>query len=163
MNSPAVVLRPGQAWDAPLLRELTWRLTVTNPAYREQALARPEAIEGPDRALAEDGVIVATVDGRVVGYVAVVTDGRGEAEVDGLFVDPEFQRRGVGRRLLDAGAGVARGRGASRLTVVSAPDVVEVYENFGFRSLGPTATLFGPAVMMRMPLSPPAGADSRRS
>jgi GNAT superfamily N-acetyltransferase len=148
------MLRPGRPDDAAVLRDLTWRLTIAHPAYGDQARARPQAVEAPTQALSDGGVIVAEVEGRAVGYVTVVQGEEDAAEVDGLFVDADFQRGGIGRRLLEAAADTARRRGASGLRVVSAPDAVAVYEAFGFGDPEATQTLFGPAVILRMALPP---------
>lgn len=154
MKDPAVTLRRGRPEDAPVLWDLTWRLAIAHQTHGDQVRARPEAVEAPTQALSAGAVIVAEVEGRAVGYVAVISEDQGEAEVDGLFVDARFQRRGVGRRLLQAAADLSRQRGASRLQVVSAPDAVAFYEAFGFGNPETTQTPFGPAVFLRMALPP---------
>ncbi len=159
--APAVNLRPGRVGDLPALRELTWRLTLANPAYAPQALARPEAVQGPDQALAEGGVVVAEMSGRPVGYVAILKLAAIEAEVDGLFVDAGSQGTGFGRRLLKAAEMLARDAGVRTLSVVSAPDAVVVYEACGFRPVGPAETPFGPATMLRLDLSADLTGDIR--
>ena len=55
--------------------------------------------------------------------------------VTGIAVSPAFQRRGVGRALIDAAAAEARRRGARRLTLrVLAPNenARRLYESAGF-------------------------------
>lgn len=150
----AIHLRPALASDLGALRDLTWRVTLADPAYADQARAQPDAIDGPTDALGQGGVIVAEQGGRLTGYVAILRPADAPVEIDGLFVEPEFQGRGIGRTLLLAGLQSLRASGADRVTVVASPAAIAVYEACGFRQLGPTPTLFGPAVLMEAALSP---------
>ena len=150
----AITLRPAEAADLPALRDLTWRITLAEPAYADQARAQPDVIDGPTDAFGQGGVIVAEQGGRLAGYVAVVRPADAPAEIDGLFVEPELQGRGIGRTLLLAGLQRLRVSGADRVTVVASPAAITVYEACGFRQVGPVPTLFGPAVFMEAALSP---------
>lgn len=149
----ALDLRLGRPEDMQALHDLTRRITLAEPAYRDQALARPEAIEPPHAAMERGGVLVAQGGLGIVGYVAVVHDGA-IAEIDGLFVDTDQQGRGIGKRLLLAGIDLARKAGAQVVTVVAAPAAEDVYAACGFRQTGPAQTLFGPAVQMALDLDP---------
>ena len=61
--------------------------------------------------IADDHMLVAEIDGRVVGYVSWVPRGFvGHDYITHLGVDPAYQRRGIGRTLLRA-AEVAIGAG----------------------------------------------------
>ena len=53
--------------------------------------------------------LVAVVDGAVVGFGSL----RGADEIDMLFVDPEYARRGAGGAIVDALTKLARARGES--------------------------------------------------
>jgi len=150
----AIALRPAKSADLPVLRDLTWRITLAEPAYADQARAQPHLIEGPVEAFQQEGVIVAEHAGRLAGYVAVLRHADAPAEIDGLFVEPELQRVGIGRRLLLAGLERLSAEGADRVTVVASPAAIRVYEACGFRQLGPTRTLFGAATLMEAKLSP---------
>ena len=68
----------------------------------------------------EDGFSeVAEEDGRLVGFVNF-EDREGVVHVSYLFVDPEFQGRGIGRELLGHAVDVARERGFPSATLVTA-------------------------------------------
>lgn len=61
------------------------------------------------------------------------------AHVHEIDVAPEWQRRGLGRRLLDHAAGWALGRGLDRLTLTTYRDLpfnAPFYSRYGFRVLG---------------------------
>jgi GNAT superfamily N-acetyltransferase len=60
--------------------------------------------------------MVAELDGRVAGFAAVVG-----GELDGLFVEPELWRQGIGAALVDAATHAARGKGLALTVVATRP------------------------------------------
>lgn len=93
-------------------------------------------------AVADDRVLVARVDDRVVGFCSVQIDGGGferdvtRGIVENLFVEPAARGEGVGSELLDAGEERLVDRGATVLAVeamAADADVREFYEERGFR------------------------------
>lgn len=109
-------------------------------------------------------VLVAELDGRTVGCVAVVPDGTGAWELSKMAVASELRGRGAGRRLLGAAVDRARALGATSLFLGSSdrlPDAVHLYEALGFRHV-PRETLHMPyaraSVFMRLELEPQATA-----
>jgi ribosomal protein S18 acetylase RimI-like enzyme len=88
-------------------------------------------------------VLVAELD-RVVGYVRLrhpspLPAGRHVLQINGIGVDPAYQRRGIARALIDAAIEEARDRGARRLTLrVFAPNTAAraLYEAAGFEVEG---------------------------
>lgn len=136
-------IRPARPEDEPdllLVEQETWTTAsspVAPPAWDgSQVFFRPD--RGPD------GFLVAEVDGRVVGYVAVhqamaIPAHEHVLTIDGLGVRSQAQGRGVGRALVEAAAGVARERGARRLTLRvlgSNTAARRVYERCGFEVEG---------------------------
>ena len=87
------------------------------------------------------------MDGRLAGFAAVLT-AEGKAELDGLFVEPELWRQGIGAALVEAAMHEARRRGLSLMTVVAEPAAKEFYERCGFTAEGTAETRFGPALRM---------------
>jgi ribosomal protein S18 acetylase RimI-like enzyme len=89
-------------------------------------------------------VLVAEDDGSVVGYVKVhqplpLPSHTHVLEIGGLAVDPERQRVGAGRALVDAAVELARTRGARKLSLrVLGPNAPAraLYEARGFRVEG---------------------------
>lgn len=75
-----------------------------------------------------------TADGRLIGYVSVLSDGLRHAYVFKLIVHPELRRQGVGGRIM--GELMARLE-AHRLlpTLVATPGNAGFYERFGFRAV----------------------------
>jgi GNAT superfamily N-acetyltransferase len=84
--------------------------------------------------LARETVFVAEVAGAPAGYVALAHQ-EGAVRVDQLFVSPEHEAQGVGRRLLEFAEGYAISVEASVLQVVVRGDdsrAVEFYRGRGF-------------------------------
>jgi GNAT superfamily N-acetyltransferase len=79
--------------------------------------------------------LVAKLDGRMVGMCAF----RDDHHVTLFFVLPEFQGRGIGRRLFDSAVERVRrsAGGATKLEVHSSPVAVPVYKALGFSITGP--------------------------
>ena len=139
--------RPALPDERLELEELQRRASLALEEYREQLEANPDAIELPAEQIEHGQVIVAELDDRVAGFAVVLAEG-GKAELDGLFVEPELWRRGVGAALVEAATHEARGKGLSLLTVVANPSAKEFYERCGFAAEGETETRFGPALKM---------------
>jgi GNAT superfamily N-acetyltransferase len=124
------------------LEALQRRAATALPDYREQLQANPDAIDLPAEQIARGEVLVAEVDGAIAGFAAVIG-----GELDGLFVEPQLWRNGVGAALVEAAAYEARRRGLS-LSVTANPTALGFYERCGFSVEGETETRFGPAPRM---------------
>ena len=127
--------RPGDERALATLDRATWT-TLTSPAPPPPA---PDWSFFNEKVEIGD-VLVAVVDGEVAGYVRL---GRATPlaasdhvlMINGLAVDPAFQRRGVGRALMTAASAEARARGARRLRLrVLAPNEAarRLYEQSGY-------------------------------
>ena len=124
------------------LEALQRRASLALAEYRAQLEAHPDAIELPGEQIDQGQVIVAELDGRVAGFAAVV-----DGELDGLFVEPDLWRRGIGTALVEEAAHEARRRGMT-LSVTANPGAREFYERCGFSVEGEAQTRFGPALRM---------------
>ena len=129
------------------LEDLQRRASLELEDYREVLLANPDAIDLPAEQIERGDAIVAELDGRLAGF-AVVLDDHGRAELDGLFVEPDLWRQGIGAALVDAAAHEARKRGLSLLTVVANPTAESFYARCGFSIESEADTRFGPAFRM---------------
>jgi len=115
-------------------------------ALNEEWIARHFAIEERDRRQLGDpvaayvvtggAILVAELDGVVVGCVALAPHGTGAIELSKMAVSVALRGRGIGRKLLGAAIEEARARGARSLFLGSStklPSAVNLYESFGFR------------------------------
>ena len=64
-------------------------------------LANPGAIVMPPEQIAAGQVFVAERDAAIVGFAAVLPRADGDTELDGLFVEPEIWKSGIGRALVE--------------------------------------------------------------
>jgi GNAT superfamily N-acetyltransferase len=151
MNSP-LTLRTAHAAERLALEELQRRASLEWDEYREALLAHPEAIELPLAQIEAGQVTVAEANGRLLGFSVVLPREDGDAELDGLFVEPRGWGQGVGRGLVEHAAARARTAGARSLHVIANPRAEGFYARCGFERTGETPTRFGPALLMRMPL-----------
>ncbi len=77
-------------------------------------------------------VLGAYVDGDLIGFVRVAWDGGIHAFLLEPTVHPDWQRRGIGRSLVERAADVARERGMVWLHVDYEPQLHPFYEACGF-------------------------------
>jgi len=80
--------------------------------------------------------LVAEIDGKIVGHIAFspVTFADGSKNWYGLgpiSVAPDYQKQGIGKRLVNEGIGLLKELGAEGCVLVGDP---KYYERFGFRS-----------------------------
>jgi GNAT superfamily N-acetyltransferase len=135
-----------------MLESLQRRASLSNRGDRDALLANPDAITVPIDQIAEGCVFVAEHHGIVVGFAAVVPRLDGGAELDALFVEPHLWKRGIGRRLVEHIADVARVMQATCLHVVGNPHAEGFYLSCGFQVTGTVDTRFGVGIAMRRPL-----------
>jgi len=141
-RADTLVVRVAQPEEREALEDLQRRASLALPEYRAQLEAHPDAIHVPPAQVANGQVLVAELDGRVAGFAAVVG-----GELDGLFVEPELWRHGIGAALAEAATLYARQRGLT-LTVIANPTARSFYEKCGFSVEGEAKTRFGPGLRM---------------
>ena len=131
--------RPDERED---LEALQWRASLANENDRPHLEAHPDAIHLPAEQIADGQVWVAEADGRLLGFAALL-----EGELDGLFVEPDLWRSGVGAALIETVTHEARCKGLT-LSVIANPAALGFYERCGFTVEGEAQTRFGPALRM---------------
>ena len=151
MNN-TLAIRLARVDEQTALESLQRRASLNNPGDREALLANPDAIAVPIEQLAAGCVFVAERAGVVAGFAAVLPRPDGGAELDALFVEPYLWKQGIGRRLVEHVADVARGRSATFLHVIGNPHAERFYLSCGFHMTGTVDTQFGPGFSMQRPL-----------
>ena len=147
-----VSIRLARPDEHTMLESLQRRASLNNPGDREALLAHPDAIALPIEQIAAGCAFVAERDGVVAGFAAVVPRPDGGAELDALFVEPHLWKHGIGRRLVEHVAEVARMRAATFLHVIGNPHAEGFYLSCGFCSTGTVETRFGVGLAMRRAL-----------
>jgi GNAT superfamily N-acetyltransferase len=141
-RADALRIRLADPGEREALEDLQRSASLALPDYREQLTAHPDAIDLPIEQIERGQVMVAELDGRIAGFAVVVG-----GELDGLFVEPELWRRGIGSALIEAATHQAR-RSGRTLSVTANSGAREFYEHCGFTAEGEVATRFGPALRM---------------
>jgi ribosomal protein S18 acetylase RimI-like enzyme len=147
-----ITIRPAQPEDQPGLLHIMWQTVLDSESDRETLLARPELVQVPIEHLAPATACVAEISGKLAGFAVVLPRPDGQAELDGLFVDPALQRRGIGRALIAQAMHLAGTIGASELYVVANEDALAFYSSVGFVEIGRADTTLRAAPLMRLTL-----------
>lgn len=146
-------IRDARPDEALALAALQRRSADVWEEYRAQLAANPDAIEPPHRAIADGRVrVAADASGRLLGFSVVLPIRDGRCELDDLFVEPEWMRRGVGRLLVADLTARAATLGASHVDVIANPNALAFYERLGFETTGQASTRFGEAPRMSLEL-----------
>lgn len=135
------------------LERLQFRVSVALPTYRDDVLRHPEVIHLPPTLIEQERVRVAEHAGAIVGFVALLAPEDGVSELDGLFVDPDWWRKGIGSALIQDACDLSRAEGSQSIHVIANPDAVAFYRTCGFATVGEAQTQFGPAPRMLLELN----------
>lgn len=143
-----VEIRLATAAEKCILEGIQRRASLIWDEYRADLIAHPEVIVVPSDQIEGGRVMVAMLAGAPAGFVALDWREDGMAELDGLFVEPDLHRQGIGAQLVAAAAQCARQRGCRQMHVVANPRVLAFYRRCGFHKVGDAETQFGPAPAM---------------
>lgn len=136
--------------DLDVLRDIFRRAALSNEGDRPNLLANTDALEFSPPAEVDGCSRVAVVDdGRIVGFATPLVV-RDIIELEDLFVDPDWMRRGVGRALVADATEFARCRRISRIEVTANPHALAFYQNTGFIVDHDAETRFGPSPRMHL-------------
>jgi ribosomal protein S18 acetylase RimI-like enzyme len=148
--SEGFVIRAGRADDLDELRVIYRRASLSNAGDRDALLASPDALVWEGAELARGGTLVAVDrEGRVVGFATVVRLDEG-LELEDLFVDPAFMRRGIATALVAELAREAARSGADWIEVTANPHAAAFYDSAGCSPIGTATTRFGDAPRLRL-------------
>jgi GNAT superfamily N-acetyltransferase len=138
---PRYGIRSSAADDLAVLQDVFWRASWSNEGDRDFMLANPDQIVLDQENVRAGRTRVAVVDGRIVGFATLLF---GEtAELEDLFVDPDWMRHGVGTALIADAVDVARSHGASRVEVTGNDHALAFYKAVGFVAVGTVTTPSG--------------------
>jgi GNAT superfamily N-acetyltransferase len=142
------LLRPARLHEREALEDLQLQAALMGMDDRAALLADLDSIDLPVDRIVDGNVYVCESDGDIVGFGVVLPRADGQAELDGLFVRPDLWGEGYGRLLLEHGAAMAKGWGASELHVVTNAHAAGFYAACGFTADGPAQTRFKPVKTM---------------
>ena len=147
------VIRLGTPSDLDRVTEVYRDASLSNPGDRDRLLAHPEHLVLEPDGLAEGRTHVAEENGSVIGFATWAETDGGSMELEDLFVDPPWMRRGIATALVNCIADVLRSRGADTLEVTASPDALGFYRSVGFIDVGVAETSLGsaPHLQLRLP------------
>ena len=141
------IIRLGEPADLPAASDVYRSASLSNAGDRDNLLAHPEYLVLGPEGLAEGRTYVAEEEGSVVGFATWIEAG-GIFELEDLFVDPGWRRRGIAAALVSRIAQVLGARGVRRLEVTANPHAMGFYRAAGFVDCGVAGTVFGAAPRM---------------
>ena len=115
--------------------------SAVEPSLRHDILENVEAnVANWLRRPSECVHLVAILDGAIAGVVLV----KDFWNLCSLFVGPPFQRRGIGKALVEAAIAQCQGRSPKSALLLNAyPDAIGFYERLGFMRLAPHSSPSG--------------------
>jgi GNAT superfamily N-acetyltransferase len=147
------VIRAAVEADLPALKQIYRATSLSNAGDAPILLARPEFLVFAGDGIAAGRTLVAPAgppgESRIVGF-ATIADG---SELEDLFVDPGWRRRGVARHLVSKIADAAREAGHRRLWVTGNPHALAFYLAAGFVEVEQISTELGTGLRMSLDLS----------
>jgi ribosomal protein S18 acetylase RimI-like enzyme len=146
------MIRLGTSADLAAASGVYRRASLSNAGDRDNLLAHREYLVLGPEGLAEGRTHVAEQDGSVVGF-ATWAETAGTIELEDLFVDPGYMRRGIATALVSRIAEVLRARETERLEVTANPHAMAFYRSAGFIDCGVAETNFGAAPRLVLVLS----------
>ncbi|WP_390349163.1 GNAT family N-acetyltransferase [Variovorax boronicumulans] len=132
MKETQIHIRPAIPSEHGSLEDLQLRASLANPGDREAIQSAPDAVDLPLAQIIDNRVFVAEVNAAIAGFAVVLPNDDASAELDGLFVDPDMWRHGIGRALVDYCVDSARRQGVSVLHVTGNPHAGSFYLRCGF-------------------------------
>lgn len=149
MGETVAIIRRSAPADLPAASDVYRSASLSNAGDRDTLLAHPEYLVLGPEGLAEGRTYVAEEGVSLVGF-ATWSEAGGVFELEDLFVDPGWRRRGIAAALVDRIAQVLRARGVQRLEVTANPHAMGFYRAAGFVDCGVADTVFGTAPRMAL-------------
>uniref|UniRef100_UPI0036DAA895 GNAT family N-acetyltransferase n=1 Tax=Photorhabdus sp. RM322S TaxID=3342825 RepID=UPI0036DAA895 len=148
-----ITIRLAKIAEQVALEALQLRASLMWEEDRELLLANPHMIELPIEHIEAGYVYVAEQAGVILGFSVVLPRSDGDAELDGLFVEPTVWHQGIGRQLVKTALNNVHTKGGISLRVLANPQAAGFYTALGFVRLGEERTQFGIAIRMISNLS----------
>jgi GNAT superfamily N-acetyltransferase len=142
-------VRSGIPADLPVLRDVYRRASLSNSGNVAALLAHPEVLLLTDEGIREGRTRVVTACHHLVGFATTLRMGS-VLELEDLFVNPDWMRRGVGHLLVRDVVALADREHVQRVEVTANPHALAFYEKVGFVHDGEVGTRFGAGVRMHL-------------
>jgi GNAT superfamily N-acetyltransferase len=145
----ASVIRLGTPADYSAVAAVFRRASLFNDGDRDDLLAYPQHLVLQPDGLEQGRTYVVETHGSVIGFASWVTTAE-TVDLEDLFVEPTWMRRGVATALVARIVDVLCSQGVSCFEVTANPHALGFYRHMGFRDIGTTMTQFGQAPRMAL-------------
>ena len=148
MSGSTATLRRARREDLPAIN----RLMHGSGAYQGDYAAILDGYAVTEAQLDQDQLVVAEASGEILGFFSLILD---PPELDLLFVADRAQGTGLGERLFQDMARIARNAGLGEVKIISHPPSVGFYERMGAVRIGespPTGRISWSRPILRLPL-----------
>jgi GNAT superfamily N-acetyltransferase len=158
-----LAFRTAVAADLPALQRVYRAASLSNAGDAPMLLARPEFLVFTGEGIATGRTLVAVASqpgkdrpggDRVVGFATVAAGQDDGLELEDLFVDPDWRRRGIARHLVQQVVNTARDTGHRRLWVTGNLHALAFYLAVGFVQVDQVPTALGNGLRMSLDLNP---------
>ncbi len=151
MTTTEVVVRAARPDDHPALQRIFRDASLSNTGDRGSLLAHPEHLVLDPALIGRGRTRVATLaDGTVIAFASTRVTGAEALELEDLFTDPSWRRRGAALGLVRRIVAEAADDGMTTLGVTANEHAAEFYTAAGFLSDGPASTLLGAGTRMHL-------------
>jgi GNAT superfamily N-acetyltransferase len=156
-----ILVRDARADDHSVLEGIFQRASLGNADDRDALLAQPDVLRLSDDLIGRGRTRVAVLaPDTVVGFASTSPSGADTLELDDLFVDPAWQRRGAARLLIAHIITEAAADGVVRINVTANDHALAFYQDAGFEQDDRVNTLFGEGTRMHIDVTERSG-DAR--
>jgi ribosomal protein S18 acetylase RimI-like enzyme len=149
----SISIRDAEMTDLEDLRGVFQRASLSNENDRGPLLEHPEWLVLSDNGIREGRMRVAVGEGGAVVGFATYLISNGVAELEDLFVDPAWMRRGIGEALVMDISTQLKELHFEKLEVTANPHAMAFYKHLGFVEARIIETKFYPAPRMWRPIS----------
>jgi ribosomal protein S18 acetylase RimI-like enzyme len=146
-----ISIRDAVMADMEGLQGVFERASLSNENDRGPLLEHPEWLVLSDKGILEGRTRVAVGDDDAAVGFATYLISNGVADVEDLFVDPAWMRRGIGEALVVDISARLKALDVETLEVTANPHAMAFYEQLGFVEVRIVDTQFYPAPRMRRP------------
>lgn len=145
-----ITTRDARPEDRPLLQDIFERASLSNSGDRDMLMAHPEFLVLDENLIGRGRTRVALLEETIVGFASTSRSGADALELDDLFVDPDWRRRGAARKLILHICNEALSEQVSRIDVTANDHAMEFYRAAGFEADERVAMEFGVGVRMHL-------------
>ncbi|MCA6220687.1 GNAT family N-acetyltransferase [Photorhabdus antumapuensis] len=143
-----ITIRLASTTEQIALEALQLRASLIWEEDRELLLANPHMIELPMKHIEAGYVHIAEQADVILGFCVVLPLSDGNAELDGIFVEPDSWHQGIGKQLVQIALNDLHRKGKASLQVLANPQAERFYIALGFERLGKEYTQLGTAIRM---------------